>query len=157
MELFAIILKPVVASDTGRESKADLAVDRLATKFAKKVPELEFSPAQVMSFLLQHRQSPMVAVEHAESWVSTMLREKKDKLNRAIGDMYPANTYSQSTSMGGISSAAGRSSSDEHESDDAESLEGFLKIPPSSPAQRSGRRRAISLHSQWADKTSLQT
>ena len=44
-------------------------VDLLAKDFAKRVPELDFSPAEIMSFLSEDRQSPRTAVESVQQWM----------------------------------------------------------------------------------------
>jgi hypothetical protein len=40
------------------------------------VPELEFSPAGILLFLLEYRQSPREAINNVEAWM-TMIREKR--------------------------------------------------------------------------------
>ncbi|XP_044715344.1 ATPase family associated with various cellular activities (AAA) domain-containing protein [Hirsutella rhossiliensis] len=72
-QLFGFIFQ----QDAGEDgSSNDSAACDLAADFATKVPELEFSPAEILSHLLQYRKSPTAAVEHAEEWVATMRREK---------------------------------------------------------------------------------
>jgi len=46
--------------------EANLRVER----FAAKVPELKFSPAEMQSFLLVNKQSPSLAVANVDQWVS---------------------------------------------------------------------------------------
>ena len=41
-------------------------VERLAEEFAARVPELVFSPAEILSFLLEYRQSPGEAIDNME-------------------------------------------------------------------------------------------
>jgi hypothetical protein len=36
------------------------------TKFANKIPEQEFSPAEIQSFLPEYRRLPHIAVENAQ-------------------------------------------------------------------------------------------
>ncbi|GJD04353.1 hypothetical protein ColKHC_13178 [Colletotrichum higginsianum] len=45
-------------------------VRRLAVQFAAVIPELEFSPANILSFLLANRDSPSNALADAERWMS---------------------------------------------------------------------------------------
>jgi chaperone BCS1 len=45
-------------------------VDRLAKEFAARVPELRFSPAEVLSFLLEYRHSPEEAIDNVEQLIS---------------------------------------------------------------------------------------
>jgi chaperone BCS1 len=50
----------------------DLAVD-----FAERIPELIFSPAEIMSFLKLHWRSPSNAVKEVQRWVSKSSEEKQ--------------------------------------------------------------------------------
>ncbi|KOS23030.1 putative mitochondrial chaperone [Escovopsis weberi] len=54
-------------------------VARLAEEFASKIPELEFSPAEVQGLLLRHKRSPEEAIRDAEEWVKQTRKEKKEK------------------------------------------------------------------------------
>ncbi|KAK1622891.1 hypothetical protein BDP81DRAFT_506321 [Colletotrichum phormii] len=49
---------------------------RLAVQFIAKVPELEFNPADIFSFLLANRDSPLDALAEVEGWV---LRTRKER------------------------------------------------------------------------------
>lgn len=44
-------------------------VEQLAEEFAAKVPELEFSPAEILSFLMGYRQSPRQPIDNVEIWM----------------------------------------------------------------------------------------
>jgi chaperone BCS1 len=59
----------------------DEAVERLANEFSAKVPEQFFSPAEVLSFLLDRKQSPHDAVVDVLDWVAKS-QEEKNKLKR---------------------------------------------------------------------------
>ncbi|KAK1657659.1 hypothetical protein BDP55DRAFT_684928 [Colletotrichum godetiae] len=50
--------------------KHNKEVRGLAVQFAAVIPELEFSPANILSFLLANRGSPSNAMTDAERWVS---------------------------------------------------------------------------------------
>jgi chaperone BCS1 len=50
----------------------------LAKDFAANMPELEFSPAEILSVLLEYRQSPGEAIDNVEAWV-TRIREAKNE------------------------------------------------------------------------------
>lgn len=52
------------------------------TEFANKIPEQEFSPAEIQSFLLEYRQSPHMAVENVQEWV-VRTRKGKRQMKRA--------------------------------------------------------------------------
>lgn len=54
-------------------------VDTLSKEFAAKIPELEFSPAEIQGFLLKHKRHPAAAVAGAEKWVEDTRRERKEK------------------------------------------------------------------------------
>jgi hypothetical protein len=66
--------------------------ERLATDFAARVPKLKFSPAEILSFLLEYKQSPGEAVDNVEVWITRILedREKaKNKEKRLDGVLMP--------------------------------------------------------------------
>ncbi|KAK5282860.1 hypothetical protein LTS03_011482 [Exophiala xenobiotica] len=56
-------------------------VGLLAKTFVAKMPELEFSPAEVMSLLLANKQSPQQAVDNVEKWIEKT-RDEKGKVKR---------------------------------------------------------------------------
>lgn len=56
-----------------KESKHDFgdeAIERLANDFASKVPDQVFSPAEVLSFLLEQKNLPFGAATSVENWVA---------------------------------------------------------------------------------------
>lgn len=60
-----------------------LEIEDLAAQFAEQVPEYRFSPAQIMSHLIQHRSSPAAALENTQDWVKTTLLEQEVRLQNA--------------------------------------------------------------------------
>jgi chaperone BCS1 len=50
-----------------------------AEKFAEKVPEGEFSPAEIQGYLLHHKTDPEGAIEGAQKWI-VETREKKARI-----------------------------------------------------------------------------
>lgn len=58
-------------------SKEESIIAKQATEFASKVPQLTFTQAEIMSYLLQHRNFPARAVENAEKWVKDLLKKKR--------------------------------------------------------------------------------
>jgi mitochondrial chaperone BCS1 len=101
-DLFCIIFKPVeydvappknAQSDilVGEDRKVHDAaksqeeevkrVEQLAEEFAARVPELEFSPAEIVSFLLEYRQSPGEAIDNIEAWTTRIREERKKAKN----------------------------------------------------------------------------
>lgn len=62
-----------------QQKDCDGKVERHADAFAAKVPESQFSPAEIMAYLLRHWESPAAAIEHCGQWVDDLLQEKKAK------------------------------------------------------------------------------
>jgi chaperone BCS1 len=56
-------------------------VEQLAKEFAASVPELEFGPAEILSFLLEYRQSPREAIDNVEIWMTRIREERKEAKN----------------------------------------------------------------------------
>ncbi|KAK2676418.1 hypothetical protein RAB80_008604 [Fusarium oxysporum f. sp. vasinfectum] len=54
-------------------------VNVLADKFATKMPELEFSPAEIQGLLLKHKRNPEAAIDAVDEWVVETRKEKKQK------------------------------------------------------------------------------
>lgn len=52
-----------------QEELDDEKIERLAKDFAAKVPEQVFSPAEVLSFLLERKDSPSEATTNVDDWV----------------------------------------------------------------------------------------
>jgi len=82
--LFCLVFKQSKddISDLEKPAEDDETVNRLANEFAHKVPELEFSPAEIQSFLVEHRHSPDKAMEKMKDWM-TKVREERKKVKRA--------------------------------------------------------------------------
>ncbi|OCT54304.1 hypothetical protein CLCR_01008 [Cladophialophora carrionii] len=57
------------------------SVAGFAEEFVKKVPEREFSPAEVISHLLAKKHSPRQAIDNVEKWVERT-RDEKRKVKR---------------------------------------------------------------------------
>ncbi|KAJ9137650.1 hypothetical protein NKR23_g8937 [Pleurostoma richardsiae] len=68
--------------DPGKSAEDDQTVERWAHEFSRKIPEWEFSPAEIQSFLLEHRCSARLAVEKAQQWVDRT-RAEREKMKRA--------------------------------------------------------------------------
>jgi chaperone BCS1 len=84
-EMFARVLKPAVQpeehDDAGRHTNTleSTEIDDLAAEFAKKIPELEFSPADILSYLRGHVYDPRKAVDEAECWMDRLREESKEQ------------------------------------------------------------------------------
>jgi chaperone BCS1 len=69
-KLFRLIFQESTERDKTSENQIDDGkTDKLANKFAAEVPEKVFSPAEVLSFLLNHKDSPTDAVTDVKEWV----------------------------------------------------------------------------------------
>ncbi|KID83326.1 cell division protease ftsH [Metarhizium guizhouense ARSEF 977] len=77
-DLFSFVFKPDKRHDA-IDDEIILELSRLAGDFAKKVPELEFSTAQIMSYLLKHKNSAEDALKEASNWFGVAPREKQVK------------------------------------------------------------------------------
>jgi chaperone BCS1 len=69
MELYRLVFQEPGEKDNE-------AVEQLADEFARRMPEGEFSPAEVLSILLEHRQNPEAVVANVEAWVARTREEK---------------------------------------------------------------------------------
>ncbi|KAK2005930.1 mitochondrial chaperone bcs1 [Colletotrichum eremochloae] len=70
--------------DLQKRTDSNEEARRLADQFAAQVPEMEFSPADIFSFLLANRDSPSGALTEVKAWVS---RTRKDRALRT-GDSW---------------------------------------------------------------------
>ncbi|CAM1503416.1 Fc.00g081920.m01.CDS01 [Cosmosporella sp. VM-42] len=70
-QLFCMVFKQPATDDD--------KVEVLANEFAGKVPALEFSPAEIQSYLLERRDSLDTALKGVEEWVTGMREEKKKR------------------------------------------------------------------------------
>ncbi|KAH8759552.1 hypothetical protein F5882DRAFT_453760 [Hyaloscypha sp. PMI_1271] len=88
-DLFCLVFKPAAGEsdvlvgedgkvpEAARSQEAEVKrVEGLAEAFAAKVPELEFSPAGILSFLLDYRQSPEEAIDNVEQLISKPIGAK---------------------------------------------------------------------------------
>lgn len=72
--------EPADVVSTGKsQAKDQLRVEQLSIEFAAKIPGHEFSPAEVLSFLIPYRDSPSCALENVEEWAARTLQEKRSK------------------------------------------------------------------------------
>lgn len=54
-------------------------IEGLSAHFSAKIPEHEFSPAEIQGLLLRHKRSPEEAIEAADAWVTQTRKDKKEK------------------------------------------------------------------------------
>jgi mitochondrial chaperone BCS1 len=79
-ELFRIVYQPEISEMPNSEKQKreeDEAGKKLAAEFVGMVPELEFSPAEILSFLMENRQSPGMAVANVQGWMDLIREERK--------------------------------------------------------------------------------
>ena len=69
-QLFHTVFKQSPNQKQCSEEYDDETIERLARDFASKMPEQVFSPAEVLSYLLERKKSPLDAVSCVESWVT---------------------------------------------------------------------------------------
>jgi hypothetical protein len=93
-QLFVTIFRCFASDDTEKADKAEevaklkkveekeTELKKLAADFAGKVPEQEFSLAEIQLFLLRYRKSPAMAVQNVQDWV-VKCREEKRHIRRA--------------------------------------------------------------------------
>lgn len=72
---------PEVKVAAGRAAILD-KVEDLANQFAAKIPEDEFSPAELQGLLLKHKRDPIAAIDGVEDWILETRKEKAEKLVR---------------------------------------------------------------------------
>lgn len=82
--LFCMIFKKAEGDipDPKQLAEDDKTVEGLAREFAREIPEREFSPAEIQSYLVEHRGSARVAVEKVQEWMSRT-RAERSKMARA--------------------------------------------------------------------------
>ncbi|KAK8141919.1 hypothetical protein G3M48_009680 [Beauveria asiatica] len=77
LELFRYIYMPLpngteCAGDKAKgaaENQDAASIQELAVMFADRVPEMRYSPAEILSFLIPYKRSPRDAVDHIIAWV----------------------------------------------------------------------------------------
>lgn len=72
----------VVASEALGDHRLDLTLEELkeiAREFAAKIPDGQFSPAELQGFLLKRKKDPRKAVGEAGPWVEAMVRQKASR------------------------------------------------------------------------------
>jgi len=82
--LFCMIFKQSEGDilDPKQPAEDDETVERYARDFAREVPAREFSPAEIQSYLVEHRGSARVAVEKVQEWMDRT-RAERSKMARA--------------------------------------------------------------------------
>ena len=69
-----------VNCNPSNEGTDEFIINQLAKDFAAKVPEDTFSPAEILSFLVEYKNSPADAVILVEEWVSIATKDKQKAL-----------------------------------------------------------------------------
>ena len=74
--------KTTLASQAKNAYELDIPMDEMdsiASKFASRIPELSFSPAEIQGFLLKRKKSPRKALDDVDAWVEASLKQKETK------------------------------------------------------------------------------
>ncbi|KAI3067539.1 hypothetical protein CBS147339_8494 [Penicillium roqueforti] len=66
-QLFHMVFKQTADHKGSKHECGDKAIERLANNFTSKVPDQVFSPTEVLSFLLEQKNSPFSAVTSVEN------------------------------------------------------------------------------------------
>ena len=69
-----------------RRSEIRDRVSEQADKFAVKMPDLEFSPAEVQGLLLRHKRNPERALTSVDEWVDQMRRDRRLQEEQKIAE-----------------------------------------------------------------------
>ncbi|KAK4209783.1 BCS1 N terminal-domain-containing protein [Rhypophila decipiens] len=67
------------AEDAKKKKETIERISNLAEQFAAKIPEREFSPAEIQGYLLKNKRNPEAAVEGAEQFIEDTRKERKEK------------------------------------------------------------------------------
>ena len=81
-QLFCIVFKHSEGDVQSSVLLEEEKIDRLAKDFTAKVPKLEFSPAEILSFLLEYKQSPREAIGNVEAWTTKVVEDRKKAKNQ---------------------------------------------------------------------------
>ena len=77
----ALFMRDDTLTDGSQRGDEDM-LRKLMTEFASKIPEEEFSAAEIQLFLKEYRRLPHMAVENVQEWV-VRTREGKKHMKRA--------------------------------------------------------------------------
>lgn len=66
-----------IRDQTDAGTKAIEHFDSLVNGFVSKIPELEFTPAEIQGLLLRHKHQPEEAMDAAESWIAQTRNQEK--------------------------------------------------------------------------------
>ncbi|KAI3092598.1 hypothetical protein CBS147333_10221 [Penicillium roqueforti] len=80
-QLFHTVFKRTLDFKQPEERFSDKTIDRLTKNFASKVPDQVFSPTEVLSFLLERKNSPIDTINGVKDWV-TRAKEAASQLKR---------------------------------------------------------------------------
>jgi mitochondrial chaperone BCS1 len=75
VDLFCLVFKHKKGEVTlPKDAQSEAGrVERLSKEIVAKVPELEFGPAEILSFLLEYRQSPEEAIANVSKLIEAKL------------------------------------------------------------------------------------
>jgi chaperone BCS1 len=81
------------APNDKEKAEEDKKLRKIVEEFANKVPEKEFSPAEIQLFLLANRKSPGMAIQNLHEWMVKVREEKKNPLHRLLVKGVPAAAF----------------------------------------------------------------
>lgn len=70
-------------SSAKSSGELDISIDELpeiARRFAEKIPDGRFSPAEIQGYLLKRKKQPRRALEEADKWASALVEQKASKM-----------------------------------------------------------------------------
>jgi len=65
------------AADKEIDELKEGELKKIAAAFADRVPDDEFSPAEIQGFLLKRKKDPKKALQEVDSWVESMMEQKR--------------------------------------------------------------------------------
>ncbi|OAA55785.1 mitochondrial chaperone bcs1 [Niveomyces insectorum RCEF 264] len=97
-QLFCLVFKQSEHDipDHEKPYNDDETVERIANEFANKVPEREFSPAEIQSFLVENRGSARDAVQKVQAWMTRTREERAKRAGSSAGEavgIYPDESF----------------------------------------------------------------
>jgi len=73
-------------ADIKTKSMASIDLPNLAKDFASRVPDYEYSPADLQDYLLVHKKDPAAAVDGVQRWMDDLREERKKREDEKEGE-----------------------------------------------------------------------
>lgn len=65
------------AADKEIDELKEGELEKIASRFANKIPDDTFSPAEIQGFLLKRKKDPRKALDEVDTWVESMEEQRK--------------------------------------------------------------------------------